>query len=157
MSPIHQEIVKVIEILFNNELPIDENFIVSRCDEKFKSIIQQSLIDILSTNAISNVIAYCKDILEAYNRAYQTDPTSAFGGIIAFNRELDEKTATEIVERQFVEVIIAPKVSPEAQEVVKRKKNVRLLECGEWTFSLSTESESGHQNIVAHVKKVENV
>ena len=47
-----------------------------------------------------------KDILEAYNRAYQTDPTSAFGGIIAFNRELDEKTATEIVERQFVEVII---------------------------------------------------
>ena len=66
--PIHQEIVKVIEILFNNELPIDENFIVSRCDEKFKSIIQQSLIDILSTNAISNVIAYCKDILEAFKR-----------------------------------------------------------------------------------------
>ncbi len=66
--PIHQEIVKVIEILFNNELPIDENFIVSRCDEKFKSIIQHSLIDILSTNAISNVIAYCKDILEAFKR-----------------------------------------------------------------------------------------
>ena len=78
-------------------------------------------------------VALGKDILEAYNRAYQTDPTSAFGGIIAFNRELDEKTATEIVERQFVEVIIAPKVSAEAQEVVKRKKNVRLLECGEWT------------------------
>ena len=78
-------------------------------------------------------VALGKDILEAYNRAYQTDPTSAFGGIIAFNRELDEKNATEIVERQFVEVIIAPKVSAEAQEVVKRKKNVRLLECGEWT------------------------
>ena len=78
-------------------------------------------------------VALGKDILDAYNRAYQTDPTSAFGGIIAFNRELDEKTANEIVERQFVEVIIAPKVSAEAQEVVKRKKNVRLLECGEWT------------------------
>jgi len=77
-------------------------------------------------------VALGKDILEAYNRAYQTDPTSAFGGIIAFNRELDEKTANEIVERQFVEVIIAPKVSTEAVEVVKRKKNVRLLECGEW-------------------------
>ena len=77
-------------------------------------------------------VALGKDILEAYNRAYQTDPTSAFGGIIAFNRELDEKTANEIVERQFVEVIIAPKVSAEAVEVVKRKKNVRLLECGEW-------------------------
>ena len=64
---------------------------------------------------------------------YQTDPTSAFGGIIAFNRELDEKPRMRIVERQFVEVIIAPKVSAEAQEVVKRKKNVRLLECGEWT------------------------
>lgn len=77
-------------------------------------------------------VALGKDILEAYNRAYQTDPTSAFGGIIAFNRELDEKTANEIVERQFVEVIIAPKVSAEAVEVVKHKKNVRLLECGEW-------------------------
>ena len=77
-------------------------------------------------------VALGKDILEAYNLAYQTDPTSAFGGIIAFNRELDEKTANEIVERQFVEVIIAPKVSAEAVEVVKRKKNVRLLECGEW-------------------------
>ena len=77
-------------------------------------------------------VALGKDILEAYNRAYQTDPTSAFGGIIAFNRELDEKTANEIVERQFVEVIIAPKVSAGAIEVVKRKKNVRLLECGEW-------------------------
>ena len=49
-------------------------------------------------------VALGKDILEAYNRAYQTDPTSAFGGIIAFNRELDEKTANEIVERQFVEI-----------------------------------------------------
>ena len=78
-------------------------------------------------------VALGKDILEAYNRAYQTDPTSAFGGIIAFNQELDAETASAIVERQFVEVIIAPSVSAEAVEVVAAKKNVRLLECGEWT------------------------
>ena len=78
-------------------------------------------------------VALGSDILEAYNRAYQTDPTSAFGGIIAFNQELDAKTASAIVERQFVEVIIAPKVSAEAVEVVAAKKNVRLLECGEWS------------------------
>ncbi|ENY6170136.1 bifunctional phosphoribosylaminoimidazolecarboxamide formyltransferase/IMP cyclohydrolase [Vibrio fluvialis] len=77
-------------------------------------------------------VALGGDILEAYNRAYQTDPTSAFGGIIAFNRELDAATATAIVERQFVEVIIAPSISAEAIDVVAAKKNVRLLECGEW-------------------------
>ncbi|USD32765.1 MULTISPECIES: bifunctional phosphoribosylaminoimidazolecarboxamide formyltransferase/IMP cyclohydrolase [Vibrio] len=78
-------------------------------------------------------VALGKDILEAYNRAYQTDPTSAFGGIIAFNQELDAETASAIVERQFVEVIIAPSISAGAIEVVAAKKNVRLLECGEWT------------------------
>ncbi|PFG57684.1 IMP cyclohydrolase /phosphoribosylaminoimidazolecarboxamide formyltransferase [Vibrio sp. ES.051] len=78
-------------------------------------------------------VALGKDILEAYNRAYQTDPTSAFGGIIAFNQALDAETASAIVERQFVEVIIAPSVSAEAIEVVAAKKNVRLLECGEWS------------------------
>lgn len=82
-------------------------------------------------------VALGKDILEAYNRAYQTDPTSAFGGIIAFNQELDEKTAEAIVERQFVEVIIAPSVSEKAAAVVAAKKNVRLLECGEWTTKTS--------------------
>ena len=68
---------------------------------------------------------------EAYDRAYKTDPTSAFGGIIAFNTELDAETAKAIVERQFVEVIIAPTVSDEAKEVVETKQNVRLLACGD--------------------------
>jgi phosphoribosylaminoimidazolecarboxamide formyltransferase/IMP cyclohydrolase len=71
-------------------------------------------------------------LLEAYDRAYSTDPESAFGGIIAFNRELDGATAKAIVERQFVEVIIAPKVSQDAISAVAEKKNVRLLECGSW-------------------------
>ena len=72
-------------------------------------------------------------IRKAYDLAYATDSESAFGGIIAFNRELDGETAQAIVDRQFVEVIIAPKVSAEAIAVVEAKKNVRLLECGEWS------------------------
>jgi len=77
-------------------------------------------------------VAVGENLLSAYERAFSTDPESAFGGIIAFNDELDEKTAAEIVERQFVEVIIAPKVSQGAIEAVAKKKNVRLLECGQW-------------------------
>ena len=71
-------------------------------------------------------------LLEAYDRAYSTDPESAFGGIIACNRELDGETAKAIVDRQFVEVIIAPSVSDDAIKAVAEKKNVRLLECGSW-------------------------
>lgn len=71
-------------------------------------------------------------IRQAYELAYATDSESAFGGIIAFNRELDGETAQAIVARQFVEVIIAPSISAEAREAVAAKANVRLLECGEW-------------------------
>jgi phosphoribosylaminoimidazolecarboxamide formyltransferase/IMP cyclohydrolase len=78
-------------------------------------------------------VALGDNLLEAYDRAYKTDPTSAFGGIIAFNRELDAATAQAIVDRQFVEVIIAPKVSPQATAIIAAKKNLRLLECGEWS------------------------
>ncbi|MBE0598618.1 MAG: bifunctional phosphoribosylaminoimidazolecarboxamide formyltransferase/IMP cyclohydrolase [Desulfuromonadales bacterium] len=78
-------------------------------------------------------VAVGANLLDAYGRAFSTDPESAFGGIIAFNRELDADTARAICDKQFVEVIIAPKVSAEAVAVVAAKKNVRLLECGEWT------------------------
>lgn len=71
----------------------------------------------------------------AYDLAYQTDPTSAFGGIIAFNRQLDEATAAAIVGRQFVEVIVAPSISDGARSVLAAKQNVRVLECGEWSMS----------------------
>lgn len=74
-------------------------------------------------------------IRQAYELAYATDSESAFGGIIAFNRELDGETAAAIVERQFVEVIIAPSISAAAREVVATKANVRLLECGQWPES----------------------
>ena len=77
-------------------------------------------------------VAVSSSILEAYDRAYKTDPTSAFGGIIAFNRELDAETAQAIISRQFVEVIIAPSASEEALKITAAKQNVRVLVCGEW-------------------------
>lgn len=82
-------------------------------------------------------VAIADNIGDAYNKAFATDTESAFGGIIAFNRELDGATAAAICERQFVEVIIAPSVSREAIDVVTAKKNVRLLECGPWEKSVA--------------------
>jgi phosphoribosylaminoimidazolecarboxamide formyltransferase/IMP cyclohydrolase len=76
-------------------------------------------------------VAVAGNILKAYDLAYQTDNESAFGGIIAFNRELDGKTAKAIVDRQFVEVIIAPSATGAAVQAVAAKPNVRLLVCGE--------------------------
>jgi phosphoribosylaminoimidazolecarboxamide formyltransferase/IMP cyclohydrolase len=70
--------------------------------------------------------------LEAYERAYATDPVSAFGGIIAFNQNLDIVTAQAILERQFVEVIIAPEIHGDALDALQRKPNVRVLACGAW-------------------------
>lgn len=80
-------------------------------------------------------VAIGATLLEAYEKAFATDPESAFGGIIAFNRELDALTAQAIVDKQFVEVIIAPTVTAEASAVVSSKKNVRLLACGRWDNS----------------------
>ena len=75
-------------------------------------------------------VALAKRLLEAYERAYATDPSSAFGGIIAFNRALDSATAEAIVERQFVEVIIATTITARASEILAGKPNVRVLESG---------------------------
>ena len=85
--------------------------------------------------------------LEAYAAAYRTDPTSAFGGIIAFNRELDAATAHAILERQFAEVIAAPAVHADALAALAAKPNLRLLATGDllrrhaamsWSFARST-------------------
>ena len=75
--------------------------------------------------------AIANDANAAYDLAFSTDPESAFGGIIALNRELDEKTAMNICSRQFVEVIIAQNVTDKAKHIIASKKNVRLLVCGE--------------------------
>ena len=75
-------------------------------------------------------VAIGDGIRDAYERAFRTDPTSAFGGIVAFNRPLDAETAAAVVERQFVEVVIAPRLEPEALAPLAGKPNVRVLECG---------------------------
>lgn len=71
-------------------------------------------------------VAVGANAFEAYSKAFQTDPTSAFGGIIAFNRAVD-KAAAEAVSKQFVEVLMAPEFSAEALEIFKAKVNVRLM------------------------------
>jgi len=83
-------------------------------------------------------VAEAEDIESAYEKAFTTDPESAFGGIIAFNRTLDCDTAQKIIDKQFVEVIIAPKVAEGVPEIVASKKNVRLLRSGEWSTNNHT-------------------
>jgi phosphoribosylaminoimidazolecarboxamide formyltransferase/IMP cyclohydrolase len=73
-------------------------------------------------------IALGKSLKEAYERAFSSDETSAFGGIIAFNGELDEETSKQIIDNQFVEVIIAPGVSQGARNIISTKENIRLLD-----------------------------
>ena len=83
-------------------------------------------------------VAVADTLTNAYDLAFHTDSESAFGGIIAFNRELDADTASAIVERQFVEVIIAPAVSDGAQSIIGQKENVRLLQTGDWSAPVPT-------------------
>ena len=78
-------------------------------------------------------VAVSASISEAYDKAFTTDPTSAFGGIIAFNRPLDAATARLIIDRQFVEVIVAPAIDTDAAAITAEKQNVRVLETGEWS------------------------
>ena len=78
-------------------------------------------------------VAVAESSLAAYEKAFRTDPTSAFGGIIAFNRPLDAGTAAAIIAKQFVEVVIAPEVEPAALAACSAKKNLRVLETGDWS------------------------
>ncbi|AHG61479.1 Purh [Buchnera aphidicola str. G002 (Myzus persicae)] len=75
-------------------------------------------------------VAVSNSLLESYLLAYQADPISAFGGIVAFNSVLDSKTAQEIIKKQFVEVIIIPEIKTSALKILKEKKNIRILVSG---------------------------
>ena len=86
-------------------------------------------------------VATAADIGAAYEAAYRTDPTSAYGGIIAFNRPLDADTAACIVGRQFLEVLVAPQVSAEARAVLAAKPGIRVLELGELTRDAGPEHD----------------
>ena len=78
-------------------------------------------------------VAVADSLLNAYRRAYATDPVSAFGGIIAFNCPPDGDTAEAILRKQFVEVLVAPSLGPGAAEVLAAKPNVRVLASGRWS------------------------
>ena len=112
------------ELSFNNIADTDAAL------ECVKQFDQPACVIVKHANPCGVSVAV--DISTAYQLAFATDPESAFGGIIAFNRELDAATAAAICEKQFVEVIIAPSVAADAIAVVAAKKNVRLLECGTW-------------------------
>jgi phosphoribosylaminoimidazolecarboxamide formyltransferase/IMP cyclohydrolase len=116
------------ELSFNNVADTDAAL------ECVKSFVKPACVIVKHANPCGVAVALDSEggIRQAYELAYATDTESAFGGIIAFNRELDGETAKAIVERQFVEVIIAPKISQAARDVVASKANVRLLECGGW-------------------------
>lgn len=83
-------------------------------------------------------VALGGNLLQAYELAYATDTSSAFGGIIAFNRELDQTTAAKIIANQFVEVIIAPAIAADALQTLTAKPNVRVLATG--TFAVTQDA-----------------
>ena len=116
------------ELSFNNVADTDAAL------ECVKSFVKPACVIVKHANPCGVAVATDAEggIRKAYDLAYATDTESAFGGIIAFNRELDAETAQAIVDRQFVEVIIAPSISQAARDVVASKANVRLLECGQW-------------------------
>ncbi|MDP2787840.1 MAG: bifunctional phosphoribosylaminoimidazolecarboxamide formyltransferase/IMP cyclohydrolase [Pseudomonadota bacterium] len=130
------------ELSYNNIADTDAAL---ECVKTFDAGVDTKAVCVIVKHANPCGVAYGENLLDAYNRAYQTDPESAFGGIIAFNGRLDGETARAIVERQFVEVIIAPEVSPEASEAVAAKKNVRLLECGRWNSPHASPPPEGAQ------------
>ena len=116
------------ELSFNNVADTDAAL------ECVKGFVKPACVIVKHANPCGVAVATDAEggIRKAYDLAYATDSESAFGGIIAFNRELDGDTAQAIVDRQFVEVIIAPSISQAARDVVASKANVRLLECGQW-------------------------
>lgn len=97
--------------------------------ECVKSFEQPACVIVKHANPCG--VAIHDDQVIAYQTAFSTDPESSFGGIIAFNRQLTQVTAQEIISNQFVEVIIAPSIEEGVLEIIANKKNIRLLVCGE--------------------------
>ncbi|MFH1563467.1 MAG: bifunctional phosphoribosylaminoimidazolecarboxamide formyltransferase/IMP cyclohydrolase [Nitrospirota bacterium] len=112
------------ELSYNNILDLDAALALAREFE------EDSACAIIKHNNPCGV-ATGENQLTAYKLAYETDPTSAFGGIIGFNQQVEKSTAEEIV-KTFIEAIIAPGFSQEALEILKTKKDLRLLEVAAW-------------------------
>lgn len=97
-----------------------------------KSFSGEETVCVIIKHANPCGIALGDTTVNAYLRAFQSDPSSAYGGIIAFNKTLDEETAKTILEKQFVEVIIAPEISAKAQAILASKEHIRVLSTGGW-------------------------
>jgi phosphoribosylaminoimidazolecarboxamide formyltransferase/IMP cyclohydrolase len=121
----HAQQLQGKELSYNNLLDADAAL---ECVKQFR---QPGCVIVKHANPCG--VATADSLLEAYRQAYTTDPVSAFGGIIAFNRPLDGATAETILKRQFVEVLIAPSLGPGAAEVLAAKPNIRVLVTGSWT------------------------
>ena len=107
------------ELSYNNIADADAAW------ECVKSFAEPACVIVKHANPCG--VATGASLAAAYEKAFKTDPGSAFGGILAFNRALD-RAAAEAASQQFAEVIVAPRVEPEAQEVFAKKANVRVLE-----------------------------
>jgi phosphoribosylaminoimidazolecarboxamide formyltransferase / IMP cyclohydrolase len=117
------------ELSFNNIADADAAI---ECVKLFSS--QPACVIVKHANPCG--VAVSSTLVDAYRNAYATDPTSAFGGIIALTRELDSATAQAILDRQFVEVIISPTVTAEALTLISTKPNIRVLSTGEWVANV---------------------
>ena len=139
---------------FYAETPVSDNCIASARQLQGKALSYNNIADadaaletvklfdepacVIVKHANPCGVAIGENLLAAYSRAFATDPESAFGGIIAVNRELNTEVAGAIMDKQFVEVIIATGISEQAREIIATKKNVRLLICGPLMHSDST-------------------
>ena len=113
------EVLQGKELSYNNIVDADAAW------ECVRSFDEPACVIVKHANPCG--VAEAKTIYDAYDLAFKTDPTSAFGGIIAFNRELDKTTAKEINSRQFVEVVLATSYEDAAVEELAKKKNIRVL------------------------------
>ena len=107
------------ELSFNNIVDADSAW---QCLQQFA---QPACVIVKHANPCG--VAIASDIIKAYNKAFKADPVSAFGGIIAVNRELDSELASTIISNQFAEVILAPTVSQQALPILQQKPNIRVL------------------------------
>ncbi len=127
MSQYNRAIHQYIDILQGKELSYNNIADSDAAWECLKQFQKPACVIVKHANPCG--VSESEDIKTAYRKAFQTDPTSAFGGIIAINRALESSLAEEILENQFVEVIIAPKFDIDALNVLKKKENIRVLRC----------------------------
>lgn len=118
------DVIQGKALSYNNLLDADAAF------DCIKSFSTESPACVIVKHGNPCGIAIAESLPQSYLRAFQTDPSSSYGGILAFNQDLDEKTTSSILENQFAEVIIAPSVSDAARIVLATKPNIRVLITG---------------------------